>query len=280
MDVLSGPPKQDGDLEGPIIGHRATGMLHPRSTEHRNDQLVSSGSFREIAETASESSTRRRTLTPLPGPSMASAMMEIESILAFVIVAALLTITPGLDTALVLRTAAVEGVRHAGFAAMGIAAGCLAWGVAVALGVGALSLTSPAAFTALKWIGAAYLFWLGAKLLVRPRQLFDLGGNDHSPASATAWMRRGFLTNILNPKVGVFYVSFLPQFLAPGVPPSAFLLMLAAIHASLGCLWFALLIAATKPLSRHLRKAGVVAWLDRITGGIFVAFGLRLAWAQ
>lgn len=207
-------------------------------------------------------------------------MTVIESVLAFVIAAGLLTITPGLDTALVLRTAAVEGARRAAFAGMGIASGCLAWGIAVALGLGALLQTSSGAFTALKWIGAAYLFWFGVKLLVRPRQHFDFGGVDQSAGGAAAWMRRGFLTNILNPKVGVFYVSFLPQFLAPGVPPFTFLLMLAAIHALLGCLWFAFLIAATKPVSQHLRNAGVVAWLDRITGGVFVAFGLRLALAR
>jgi threonine/homoserine/homoserine lactone efflux protein len=90
-------------------------------------------------------------------------------------------------------------------------------------------------------------------------------------------MRRGLLTNLLNPKVGVFYISFLPQFVPDGVQPAPFLLLLAAIHAAMGIAWFALLIAGTRPIAGALRRAAVVRWLDRITGGVFLAFGLHLA---
>ena len=90
-------------------------------------------------------------------------------------------------------------------------------------------------------------------------------------------MRRGFLTNLLNPKVGVFYVSFLPQFLAEGVPAAPFIFGLAALHGLMTVFWFAALIAATQPIAAALRRAAVVRWLDRITGGVFVGFGLRLA---
>jgi threonine/homoserine/homoserine lactone efflux protein len=90
-------------------------------------------------------------------------------------------------------------------------------------------------------------------------------------------MRRGFLTNLLNPKVGVFYVSFLPQFLPDGVPAGPFIFLLAALHALMGLAWFALLIAATRPIAGALQRAAVVRWLDRVTGGVFLGFGLRLA---
>ena len=90
-------------------------------------------------------------------------------------------------------------------------------------------------------------------------------------------MRRGFLTNLLNPKVGVFYISFLPQFLPAGVPAGPFIFLLAAIHGAMGLAWFAVLIAATRPLAGLLQRTAVVRWLDRVTGGVFLAFGARLA---
>jgi threonine/homoserine/homoserine lactone efflux protein len=205
-------------------------------------------------------------------------MTIVQALLAFSLAAGLLTITPGLDTALVLRTAAVEGPRRAGLAALGVVGGCLAWGAAAALGLGALLQASTLAFTALKWIGAAYLVWLGIGLILKPRDKFELTTNGATPAmSDTQWMRRGFLGNLLNPKVGVFYVSFLPQFLAKGAPAGPFLFLLAAIHAVMGVAWFALLIGATRPIAGALKKAAVVRWLDRLTGGVFLGFGLKLA---
>ena len=205
-------------------------------------------------------------------------MSVLEALVAFTAAATLLTLTPGLDTALILRTAAVEGPRRAALAGLGIVLGCLAWGGAVALGLGALLMASQTAFTALKWIGAAYLVWLGIGLLRRPRESFDLGtAGERQDGGGLAWLRRGLLTNLLNPKVGVFYVSFLPQFLADGVAPGPFMFGLAAIHAVLGVLWFAVLIAATRPLAEVLKRGPVVRWLDRVTGGVFLAFGARLA---
>lgn len=205
-------------------------------------------------------------------------MTVIQALLAFTLAAGLLTLTPGLDTALVLRTAAVEGPRRAAFAALGIVGGCLAWGAAVALGLGALLQASALAFNLLKWAGAAYLVWLGIGLILRPRDRFEVGtAAEAADGGDTAWMRRGFLTNLLNPKVGVFYVSFLPQFLARGVAPGPFMFALAVIHAVLGVAWFAVLIGATRPIAGALKKAAVVRWLDRLTGGVFLGFGLKLA---
>lgn len=204
-------------------------------------------------------------------------MTVVQALLAFGAAAALLTVTPGLDTALVLRTAAVEGARRAALAGLGIVTGCLAWGAAVALGLGVLLEASTLAFNILKWAGAAYLVWLGIGLIARPRERFDLTAPAGPQGSDFAWMRRGFLTNLLNPKVGVFYVSFLPQFLPVGTPAGPFIFLLAALHAVMGLAWFAALIAATRPIAGVLQKAAVVRWLDRVTGGVFLAFGVRLA---
>jgi threonine/homoserine/homoserine lactone efflux protein len=202
----------------------------------------------------------------------------LGALLAFTLAATLLTITPGLDTALVLRTAAVEGPKRAAAAALGIGLGCLCWGLAVAFGLGVLLAASHTAYTVLKWAGAAYLIYFGARMLLRPRHAFDIDGSGApGKASALAWAGRGLMTNLLNPKVGVFYVSFLPQFVPAHVPPAPFIAGLALIHLVLGLIWAGGLIAATQPLSRALRKPAVVATLDRVTGGVFIGFGLKLA---
>lgn len=204
-------------------------------------------------------------------------MTVVQALSAYVVAAGLLTLTPGLDTALILRTAAVEGPKRAAFAALGINIGCLIWGAAVALGLGALLAASTLAFNILKWVGAAYLVWLGLNLLLKPRDRFEVSDGAKVGGGDLAWMRRGFLTNLLNPKVGVFYVSFLPQFLPTGVQAAPFIFLLAVIHVVLGSCWSATLILATRPIAGVLQRAAVVRWLDRVTGGLFLAFGVRLA---
>ncbi|MGZ3377342.1 MAG: LysE family translocator [Phenylobacterium sp.] len=210
-------------------------------------------------------------------------MTVVQALAAFSVAATLLSITPGLDTALTLRTATVEGPKRAALAVAGICLGCLTWGAVVALGLGALLKASILAFTVLKWAGAAYLVWLGIGLILKPRDRFEIGAagpisaQGRGGAGDFTWMRRGLLTNLLNPKVGIFYISFLPQFLPQGVPPAPFIFLLAVIHALIGAAWLACLIAATRPIAGALKKAAVVRWLDRLTGGVFLGFGVRLA---
>ena len=212
-------------------------------------------------------------------------MTVTAALLAFTLAAAILTITPGLDTALVLRTAAVEGGRRAFMAGLGICAGCLLWGAIAALGLGSLLAVSTLAYDILRLCAALYLFYLGAKLLWRTlpgrRQAASAGETAAAPAPASAsaagWFARGCLTNALNPKVGVFYITFLPQFIPAGADVLRFSLLLAGIHALLGVAWFALLVAATRPLARWLSRPAVMRGLDRMTGAVFIAFGVKLA---
>lgn len=202
----------------------------------------------------------------------------IEAILAFTVAAMVLTITPGLDTALVLRTAAASGPRSAGFAVAGIAFGCLVWGAIVAIGLGALLAASELAYTIVKYAGAAYLLWLGLNLLLKPRASFD-DGEAAASRRGSDWsaLGRGLFTNILNPKVGLFYVTFLPQFVPSGADVATFSFLLASIHVLLGLVWLGLLVVATIPVGRFLRRPAVVRTADRLTGGIFVTFGVKLA---
>ncbi len=207
-----------------------------------------------------------------------------HALLAFTLAAGLLTITPGLDTALVLRTAAVEGSRRAVLAGVGICCGLLIWGLTVSFGLGTLLAASQVAYKTLRISGACYLIFLGTKMLLRKYQPAAAVDETPSPQvfagpvspSASRWFVRGMLTNLLNPKVGVFYVTFLPQFIPAGVSVISFSMLLAAIHATEGMLWFLVLILATRPLSRWLRRPSVAKTLDRATGTVLVGFGLGL----
>ncbi len=200
------------------------------------------------------------------------------SLAAFIASAGILTITPGVDTTLVLRSAVSGGRRSAVGAGVGVTLGLLAWGASAAIGLRAILAASKLAF--LKWAGAAYLLWLGVGLLLAPRSTPPLAGTGNAAPGAGGHVtshRRGFLTNVLNPKVGVFYIAFLPQFIAQHADIALFCFALAAIRALLTAIWFAAIIAFTFPLQRFFQRKGVVPAMDRPTGGVFVAFGVRLA---
>jgi threonine/homoserine/homoserine lactone efflux protein len=203
-----------------------------------------------------------------------------QALLSFTLAAGLLTITPGLDTALVLRASAVEGGKQAMLAGAGICLGCLLWGVAASFGLSALLAVSGFAYKMLRIVGAIYLGYLGIKLLIRAfaSSCSNSGAEPEEYASrdGSLWFKRGLLTNLLNPKVGVFYLSFLPQFIPTGVPVWSFSILLALIHATEGLLWFLLLTSATELISSWLRQRRVDMALDSLMGAILIAFGLKL----
>lgn len=202
-------------------------------------------------------------------------MSIADNLIAFTLAATLLTITPGLDTAMILRTSAVEGRKQGLRAALGINAGCLLWGAAVAFGLGALIAVSELAYDILKYCGAAYLAWLGVNMLLRPRQSLAPAEAEGRPAAN--WFLKGMMGNLLNPKVGIFYVSFLPQFIPQGQPLIAWTFGLVGIHVLLGLIWAVGLISATQSMAGVLRKGKVIQWMDRVTGMVFVLFAARLA---
>jgi threonine/homoserine/homoserine lactone efflux protein len=201
------------------------------------------------------------------------------ALLAFAGAAGLLTIVPGLDTLLVLRTATVEGPRRAMFAGLGICTGCLVWGLLVSAGLGAVFAVSNIAYQIVRISGAIYLFYLGLRLLFQREKpaLVDSTGEAASLRGSLRWFVRGLLTNLLNLKVGVFYVTFLPQFIPSHVNIVGFSILLALIHAVEGILWFAALVFVTRPIARWLRHPKTTTVLNRITGGVFIFFGARLA---
>ncbi|MEM8027570.1 LysE family translocator [Morganella morganii] len=203
-------------------------------------------------------------------------MSATDALLAYSLAALLLTLTPGLDTALILRTAAAEGGKKAFQAALGIDAGCFIWGLFVALGLGALLAASATAYDIVKWCGALYLLWLGIQLILHPRQSFSTTQGDVSVPQSN-WFLRGMPGNVLNPKMGIFYVSFLPQFIPAGQPLIAWTFLLVTIHVVIGTLWSLTLIMVTGYASRLLKSRRFIRWMDRLTGGLFMFFAVKLA---
>jgi threonine/homoserine/homoserine lactone efflux protein len=207
-----------------------------------------------------------------PDPSIWTALM------AFTLAAGLLTIVPGLDTLLVLRTATVEGPRRAMFAGLGVCTGCLTWGILASAGLGAVFAVSNLAYQIVRILGGIYLLYLGIRLLIqREKPLVPDSADQPSARGGWRWFVRGLLTNLLNPKVGVFYVTFLPQFIPGHVNVIGFSILLALIHDIEGIVWFAALVLLTQPLGRWLRHPRTRTVLNRITGGVFIFFGARLA---
>ncbi|WP_329124057.1 LysE family translocator [Streptomyces sp. NBC_01353] len=200
---------------------------------------------------------------------------------SFALVVGLLTLTPGLDTALVLRTAALGRRTRAWGVVLGIQTGTLIWGTLTSLGVTAVLTASHLAYEILRWAGAAYLLWMAGRMIVDtfrgrraeidPEQ--QLTGVD----TLSGGWRQGTLTNLLNPKVGVFYVAVLPQFIPEGAPHFTMGLLLTAVHITLGMIWSTVLIASASALGTWLRKPRSRRILDRVTGTVIAAFAVRLA---
>ncbi|GAA4136669.1 LysE family translocator [Actinomadura keratinilytica] len=194
------------------------------------------------------------------------------TVLTFAGVAALLTLMPGPDSLLVLRTAVAHGRRPALLAALGIQAGCLWWGAAAGLGLSAVLAASQTLYTAVRWAGACYLLYLGVRLLLQRTD-----ADDAAPPPGGRHFLRGLLTNALNPKVGVFYVSLLPQFVPHDAPVAGWSLLLTGVHVAEGLLWCAAIAVLADRLGHRLRRRSLRRALDRVAGTAFLAFAARLA---
>ncbi len=218
-------------------------------------------------------------------------------ITAFFLIAAALTVTPGVDMALVTRNTLRRGRKATFFTTLGITSGLPVHAFLSAVGLSIILSQSAAAFEVVKLLGAGYLFYLGV------RTFLSAGKDDEGHASAGenvvaevpekgpvgsrssgrlyahAYME-GLLTNLLNPKVALFYLTFLPQFLSPGDPVVPKSLLLAGIHAGLGVVWLTIYAYFVSRLSQIMNRPTVKRNIERVTGAILVGFGLRLVWEQ
>ncbi|MGH8251157.1 MAG: LysE family translocator [Steroidobacteraceae bacterium] len=203
-----------------------------------------------------------------------------SQVLAFTAVAALMTISPGADRLLVVRNA-LRGGRRDGFATVaGICSGLYVHASLSALGLSVVLMHSATAFTVVKVAGAVYLCWLGLQSLrAAARRTDGQAAANVAPARVPAQrsFREGFLTNLLNPKVVVFYLALLPQFISPGDAVLPKSLLLVAIHFVEGILWLGG-VAYFVDRSRHLfLRPRLRRWIDAVCGTILVSLGLRLA---
>jgi threonine/homoserine/homoserine lactone efflux protein len=201
-----------------------------------------------------------------------------SAVVTFALVALALTLTPGLDSALVLRSALTRGRRDAAATGAGIVGGLFVWGAAAAVGVSALLTASHVAYDVLRFVGAGYLVWFGVRLLMRAlRGTVDAAPDRVVQGSAWRAARQGLTTNLLNPKVGVFYAALLPQFIPPHDNPLAVGLLLAGVHGLITVVWFAVLIVLASGLGRWLRRPATERAIDGVTGTALLGFGLKLA---
>ena len=218
-------------------------------------------------------------------------MPDAHQLLLFLAAGLVLNLTPGPDVMLIVANAVRAGARAGVAAALGISVGCLVHVAAAALGVSALLAASSTAFSVLKWLVALYLVWVGVQMLRSALKghasraiaagadaaLAD--GRPGAEAPLPAVFRRGFLTNVLNPKVALFFLAFVPQFIAPGTAYTGgvFLALglLFTFSSLLVCVGWALAASWAARRAGSLQRA--LRWLDGVAGGVFLAFGVRLA---
>jgi RhtB (resistance to homoserine/threonine) family protein len=197
----------------------------------------------------------------------------------FVLSGLLLNITPGADTLYIVGRGAAQGRKAGALAALGIGAGCCVHALAAALGLSAILAASATAFTVIKLVGAAYLVYLGVTML--------RGSLREAPASTSALPRasswrvfsQGMITNVLNPKVALFFLAFLPQFIAPDAPNKVLaFLFLGVVFNVNATLWNLFLAWSSGGIGRRFRAGTSAArWLDRAVGGLFIGLGVKLA---
>jgi threonine/homoserine/homoserine lactone efflux protein len=209
----------------------------------------------------------------------------LTAVLAFAGVAAIINVTPGLDTMLVLRTSVAGGRATGLVSGLGINVGCLAWGLAAAAGVTGLLAASHVAYDAVRIAGAAYLTWLGCCALWRSRrrrgqepQADETAVEDPAgPAPVRlAAFRSGLTTNLLNPKAGIFYMSLLPQFIPRGEPVFGTSMLLTLIDVTELLIWFCVLSAAASALTARINRKSFRRRMEQISGVVFIGFAVNL----
>ena len=216
-------------------------------------------------------------------------MDAVNHLPLFIAAGLLLNLTPGPDVVYIVTNGLKHGARAGGVAALGITAGCFVHIFAAALGVSALLAASATAFTVLKWVGAAYLVYVGASmLLARGQQGLDttklVAKNDLSTGTLASFSLKkvffqGFWTNTLNPKVALFFLAFLPQFITPGATDATLAFLLLGLLFNFNGMWvnigYALLAAWVA--QRVATLQAFTGWLERLAGVLFIGFGLKLA---
>lgn len=211
-------------------------------------------------------------------------MPDFQHLMLFIAAGWLLNLTPGPDVLYIVTHALRSGARAGVIAGLGITAGCFVHIFVAAIGVGALLATSATAFMLLKWAGAAYLVWIGIKMLLSKAtpspisQASAASATMQAPARAGAVFMGGFWTNLLNPKVAIFFLAFVPQFIAADAPNKSLAFVLLGVLFNLNAIPVnsAWAVTAAWMARRGALRHGM-HWLDRVAGAMFIGFGVKLA---
>ena len=213
-------------------------------------------------------------------------MLPLENLLLFVPAMALLVMLPGPDFALVSRVALLEGARPAKAAACGVALGITVHTACAIAGISAIIAASAPLFQVLKYAGAAYLFWMGIQAFRQKARPVEAESEHVAEAarghqlSLRRAFRQGFLTNALNPKAILYFLTLLPQFMSPAAPAEPQLLEMGVITAIECLVWYLFLAQVLVRVRRAFANPRFQRWLHRVTGAVFLGFGLRLALAR
>ena len=202
----------------------------------------------------------------------------MDSALAFLAVAVLLSVTPGATTALVIRSALRGGRREAFATTAGNSVGVLTWALLSAVGVSAVVAASQVAFELLKLAGAAFLVVLGAQALLRARR-GEEPATQLPPRRERAAFRDGIVTSLANPKLSVFFVALFPQFVPDGAPVLPLTIAMGVLVVLIDLAWYSLL-ALLVTRAHRAAKAAFAHHLERLTGAVLVGLGARLALAH
>lgn len=201
-------------------------------------------------------------------------------LVAFIPAAALLVITPGPDMALITKNALTRGKRAALMTAFGIESGLLVWTGASVLGIVAVLRSSTVAFTILKFVGAAYLVYLGVTAFLSLRAAARSSKSAPERTLSGSPFRQGLLSNVFNPKIVVFFTSFIPQFVTPGPAAVAQSVGYAAIFMVMGMVWLVSYALFAANISTFLRKRRVNQAMTVATGCVLTGFGVALAFSS
>ncbi|MFC5077586.1 Homoserine/homoserine lactone efflux protein [Vibrio thalassae] len=204
--------------------------------------------------------------------------MHILNFEAFLIAITILTLTPGLDTALVIRNTSRGGFHDGAITSLGICLGLFVHATFSALGISVILTQSAELFSLVKTLGAGYLIWLGISSLrsLTTTQSIELEKGKVSRVVISRSLREGFLSNVLNPKTAVFYLAFLPQFINPEYSPFMQSLLMAAIHFVIAMIWQCGLSGMLNSAKSLLKNASFVRWMEGTTGAVLIILGVKL----
>ncbi|NOH28782.1 LysE family translocator [Vibrio mediterranei] len=204
--------------------------------------------------------------------------MHILNLEAFLIAITILTLTPGLDTALVIRNTSRGGFNDGAITSFGICLGLFVHATFSALGISVILTQSAELFALVKTLGAAYLIWLGISSLraLKSNQTIKLEQDKVNTIAASRSLREGFLSNVLNPKTAVFYLAFLPQFINPEYSPFLQSLLMAAIHFVIAMVWQCGLSGMLNSAKSLLKNGNFVRWMEGTTGAVLIILGIKL----